>query len=999
MGKQKDNVEIAKYTTPNIQRSDSNTFGIYPGSSIDYTFTQSSLNTSFQSKVPLNSSSVSLVAKGEYSHTSPGGLADEKHATASIIVKGTTVNSWDDIDETWRPHSSTITSYYTQNNRTISGDVKFKCEAAKYNVGYRYTGQIRNMYVLISYECPYFTVTTTAPNGGGTVSGGGETVIEQTNKDYTRTITAAPSTNYHFVKWTFSGGASGTSTNASHSITYKDSTIGAHSKAITATATFAKNPRVYVKAIDADTGAAITGFLTGSDTATDKWYTIGATASRTARTTVANGDRSAVYEFAGWKIYKGNTSSGTATATSSSAQYSSTFNSSDYSSGVCDSNGETTWVAQYRRLYFLEVTKSPSNLSYVVKNKTGTTLSSSGDGMDTSRARYAIPSDGCTITMTVTNPRFGIKSSDTGMVSNTYGTSTLNGAVLNITPAAAQSTAIVNLVSEQLYWQLTISGNTGYTLSYDGVQQTNSYIAATGKTHVATIQYGQSGPLIDGTYLIPVDYSLSMLANENTGYDATIKLDGNTVAYGSSGHRQYTLSANTADHTIAITTSAAYYDIYTSVAFGNDVYDTTITGNITSSTEYGQITLQGNLDTLRGVMRHETVFAIFNATPGYMIETLQYKGRSGSLWYNAGAVTQCVVENITSAMDIRANVQINTEETYTVNIVPPRFGRCSFYLLSENSHVNTVAEAVSGQTDCVQLSPLMAGSYQGQLQALYSDEGVPYAFGCDIQRATGSKRYLIDVLNVSGAGGGLRWANSVKVQLPRYEDATVTFYALYRKNHIDIPVVSNDVLRHVQSREIYVDDQGALRAVREVYVDLGAGTPCCVWERADDNPCGLVTYPTLLYATDGAMFEDETAASLFDGGYHTREDMTKWYSRMPSDGTPLIAVCDLGFTRTINAYTLVTANDAASVPSYNPKSWRLYGSNDCSNWAVLHNVQDDNTLQAANYTPYTFYFVNARAYRYYKFEVISTGSNWFQLAELLLGKDLEPLPVNGLRQS
>lgn len=973
---------------------------------LTFQYEKSEVNGWIQNQLPRYSTVSSLSVEAQFKNVK-NSVTAAKSATASISVNNSSVWSQTiDANDTWYTGSGSR----ALSNSVVSSPVVFKIDGPEYTniLGQTYHNalRIRQKKIIASYECPYFSVSVTGGTGGS-VSGGGAKDITARDTNYTVSINATPSTNYHFVKWTFSGGASGTSSNASHSITYQDSTIGAHSKAITATATFAKNPRVYVKAVDMDTGSLLTGFLTGSDTATDKWYTIGATASRTASTTVANGDRSAVYEFAGWKIYKGNTSSGTATATSSNATYSSTFNSSDYSSGVCNSNGETTWVAQYRRLYFLEVTKSPVGLTYVVKNKTGTTLSSSDNGMDASRARYAIPSDGCTITMTVTNPRYGIKSSGTGVASNTYGTSTLNGTVLTVTPVAAQSTAIVNLVSEQLYWQLTISGNTGYSLNYDGVQQTNSYIAATGQTHVATIQYGQSGPLTDGTYLIPVDYSLSMLANDNTGYDATIMLDDNVVANRYLGvannETQYTLGANTADHAITITTAPAYQNFWFEMVLEDTSYN--VVGD-QWATDYGALLFAGDaiVRTLRdgtqqvSVLRHGTMIVTYVPHAGYALYNTLYQAYGGNLWQNFGGANPCVINNVLNHFTIKTVIQYDQNAVYTVQVAPPRFGELYvLYLPDDLSQIQELSIDAS-RSSCTQFTPYKVMAAQLYIQALCTGAGVPYAFGCTVQRGSDTQCYRIGVASVHFAGADYKWIDAMPLSLPVDEDAVVTVYALYRKNSVDIPVDNGNVLSHVQPNDVYVDLGATVKQVREIYVDDGTGVPCCVWENADDNPCGLVEHPTCLSATDSSSPAGEKAANLFDGHY-VSGDHTKWYAPMPADGTPLHVICDLGFARAINVYTLRTANDTRTNPERNPKSWRLSGSNNRSHWTVLHEVADDETLPAVNYGGRSFFVTNALAFRYYKLEILRTGGNEFQLAGWLLGRDLEPLPANGLRQS
>ena len=59
-------------------------------------------------------------------------------------------------------------------------------------------------------------------------------------------------------------------------------------------------------------------------------------------------------------------------------------------------------------------------------------------------------------------------------------------------------------------------------------------------------------------------------------------------------------------------------------------------------------------------------------------------------------------------------------------------------------------------------------------------------------------------------------------------------------------------------------------------------------------------------------------------------------------------------------YRFYTGDDTQSQSGRNPKSWKLYGSNEYSesagdgNWTLLDERTDDNTLLAVNLTPFDF---------------------------------------------
>ncbi len=116
--------------------------------------------------------------------------------------------------------------------------------------------------------------------------------------------------------------------------------------------------------------------------------------------------------------------------------------------------------------------------------------------------------------------------------------------------------------------------------------------------------------------------------------------------------------------------------------------------------------------------------------------------------------------------------------------------------------------------------------------------------------------------------------------------------------------------------------------------------------------------PLVLYASTGHHYDNETQENLFDN-----DVMTK-FCGMFTDKT--IIYIDAGKPVALSGYRMTTANDTQSYPDRNPVSWSLLGSNTKSDrpnddvWTLLDHHENDYTLGAVNYTPYTFFFNNSQ---------------------------------------
>lgn len=159
------------------------------------------------------------------------------------------------------------------------------------------------------------------------------------------------------------------------------------------------------------------------------------------------------------------------------------------------------------------------------------------------------------------------------------------------------------------------------------------------------------------------------------------------------------------------------------------------------------------------------------------------------------------------------------------------------------------------------------------------------------------------------------------------------------------------------------------------------------------------TETVIFSGIDGtAGFSNESYDKLFDNDLYT-----KWCVSAPS---PYVVVKASKKT-VVTGYTFTTANDTDKFPYRNPRSWSLLGSNDydetnhTGEWTELPNggMDNDITMKAVKYTPYSFDFPNSTPYQYYKLMINEGwGDDIIQLSEIKFSySDCEhvfEIPVN-----
>ena len=86
----------------------------------------------------------------------------------------------------------------------------------------------------------------------------------------------------------------------------------------------------------------------------------------------------------------------------------------------------------------------------------------------------------------------------------------------------------------------------------------------------------------------------------------------------------------------------------------------------------------------------------------------------------------------------------------------------------------------------------------------------------------------------------------------------------------------------------------------------------------------------------------------------------------------------------VKYYSMTTGNDSGVYTGRNPKSWILYGCNDCDNagngsWEVISVVNDNNDLPDENYIESVYKVDNPQRYSFYKLVFPSQGDKYMQM--------------------
>ena len=141
--------------------------------------------------------------------------------------------------------------------------------------------------------------------------------------------------------------------------------------------------------------------------------------------------------------------------------------------------------------------------------------------------------------------------------------------------------------------------------------------------------------------------------------------------------------------------------------------------------------------------------------------------------------------------------------------------------------------------------------------------------------------------------------------------------------------------------------------------------------------------------TIGNEVEDEGPTYLLDGKYTENND-SKWCVDFGDENKDHPCYVEFHTTKPVvpKKYVLITGNDNLECNGRNPRNWKIKAKNEGdTNWTVIAEVNNDETLKDVNFTPYTFDFNNAsdKAYQYFRFEITANaGSDYMQLEEMMM---------------
>ena len=233
------------------------------------------------------------------------------------------------------------------------------------------------------------------------------------------------------------------------------------------------------------------------------------------------------------------------------------------------------------------------------------------------------------------------------------------------------------------------------------------------------------------------------------------------------------------------------------------------------------------------------------------------------------------------------------------------------------------------------------------------------------------------VLNADGTAFEYTTTNKTLAGLVPY--FTTTLPEEQRLPSIQLPEVPKE--GQVQDGHRYY--QFAIEAIRD-----GNVIQLSEFDLIDKN--GNEISPLTLYATTGTGFDNEGLENLFDNNTDTK------FCGLFNAGTTLYIYIDAGRLVELSGYRITTANDTETYPGRNPVTWSLLGSNTKSEqpdddvWMLLDRRVNDNTIGAANYTPFDFTFTYPQPTPTYTVTATATegGSITLSATEVEQGSDV-----------
>ena len=122
-----------------------------------------------------------------------------------------------------------------------------------------------------------------------------------------------------------------------------------------------------------------------------------------------------------------------------------------------------------------------------------------------------------------------------------------------------------------------------------------------------------------------------------------------------------------------------------------------------------------------------------------------------------------------------------------------------------------------------------------------------------------------------------------------------------------------------------------------------------------------------------------------DGDTNTKQDGNSFPQTITVTGTASTRITGFQFT---------TGGDNASYHGRNPRTIKVEGSTDNTNWTTLLSLENYTGMEDKNYYPYVFDIDGSQNYLYYKFTFNDVSARFFQMSEIAIITPLEPLQIS-----
>ncbi len=243
-------------------------------------------------------------------------------------------------------------------------------------------------------------------------------------------------------------------------------------------------------------------------------------------------------------------------------------------------------------------------------------------------------------------------------------------------------------------------------------------------------------------------------------------------------------------------------------------------------------------------------------------------------------------------------------------------------------------------------------------------------------------------------------------------DAEAVLAVVNLINAIDDPVTASSQTAIDAARNAYNALTGDQQALVGNYATLTDAEAAYAALTPSADPTIFAGF-TATAGCDG--FGGEDHSKLVDGLFapgNEGVDWTKWcadgqHKSVPSGESESCWWVDFNSANPINVtgYILTTGNDNTQWgQGRNPNSWKIKAKLNAGDaWTTIANVQNDNTMQVADFTDFSFTLDQAGTYKYFRFMVYEPEyDNCMQLCEFRFtgngGSTPEPPSINDIRR-